>query len=177
MKISKEKLIEIIEEEILKILSEEKVETPRDAYLRGSKVAGAGRFIGPGGKEAYREKQCKKHWKRWGRWLPGYEDCADISPVSGDTGSHRDDTQDDRLDDLENRLHNAGIKEGKSNVNKWNPNITFGIDRLRSGSLKNIKDPHTRDALASLITIINNMNFEYHFNKAVENYLNKRNKE
>jgi len=122
MKISKQKLIQLIKEEILNILSEDGVETTRDAYLGGSEYAAAGKFIGPGGEEAYREKECKEHWERWGRWLPGYEDCADMARSPHDPGLggatyrdiDRDDEQDDRLDDLESRLQAAGIKEGSS---------------------------------------------------------------
>ena len=189
MKISKQKLIQLIKEEILNILSEDGVETTRDAYLGGSEYAGAGKFIGPGGEEAYRAQECKEHWERWGRWLPGYEDCADMSPRSpqdpGVGGAayrdiDRDDEQDDRLDDLETRLQTAGIMESTGNSNSlrpWNENVTLNLQRFRQGRLKKIKDPFVRDALDGLTTIISNMNFEAHFNRAVENYLSKRKKE
>jgi len=122
MKITKKYLQRIIGEEINEILNE--YDSPRDAHMKGSKYAGAGKFIEKGGKEAFRKKQCKKSWEIHGQWVQGMGDCADLlhtsetehserrtpkeTPTGRTTGNWQKDTE-DRLDEIERRLNAAGI--------------------------------------------------------------------
>ena len=119
MKITKKYLHKVINEEINRALNEEpRIDTPRDAHLRGSKYSRAGRYIGAGGKEAFRRDQCKKSWKIHGQWVVGMGDCqALLDQVDDDDQAPGDQSAvewrfetEDRVARLEARLRKAGIE-------------------------------------------------------------------
>jgi len=137
MKITKKKLIALIAEELSVLLEEQSsdedededeteeedgkggYESPRDAHVKGSKYAGAGKFIGKGGKKAFRKVQCRKSWKIHGQWVHGMQDCAKL--LASDDGeekgnssgsansSNQSELNSQRLDTIERRLRNANI--------------------------------------------------------------------
>ncbi len=89
-------------------------ESPRSAHLAGSNYAAAGKYIGKGGNLAYERKKCQDHLKKWGDFqnMPACEKImsdADVDATTQDAALSLKDI-DDRLDDIDQRLNQAGIQ-------------------------------------------------------------------
>ena len=103
MKITKKYLQKLIKEETEAYISEQESETPRSAHIDGSEYAGAGKFIGKGGNEAYEIAKCKKSWEmNNGKWVYGMEYCEGLMADQGDDSTPSGDTAQNWQDVFEN---------------------------------------------------------------------------
>ena len=122
MKITKKNLVRIVKEETEAYISEQGSDA-RGAHLAGSEFAGAGKYIGKGGDEAYERDKCKKSWEIHGQWVQGMDHCeklmamhSDDSTPSGDSAQNWQANTEERIDSIEQRLQDAGINEVKQGL-------------------------------------------------------------